>query len=48
MVKQFSTPIYQPMNQTKTVMKQYNDYLKQIDKKYGTQFTVRDWKKAGN
>ena len=41
-------PYYAPMSDSKKYMKATNDYLKSVDNKYGTQFTVQPIKKAGD
>ncbi len=41
-------PYYVPMKDSTKYMKATKDYLKSVDKKYGTQFTVQPIKKAGD
>jgi len=36
--------IFIPMKDSKKLIKQRNDYLKSLDKKYGTGFAIRNWR----
>lgn len=47
MVKPFHTPVYQPMSDTENIMSEYDQYLKSLDKEYGTQFSVRELERTG-
>ena len=48
MVKPVKFPMYMPMNKSNEWIKAQKTYLNQIDKQYGTQFAIRDYKKAGD
>ena len=41
MIKSKNTPLYIPLNQSGKLLKAKRDYLKAVDKKYGTQFTIQ-------
>lgn len=47
MVKPFHTPVYQPMSDTENIMSEYDQYLKSLDKEYGTQFSVQELERTG-
>lgn len=47
MVKPFHTPVYQPMSDSDEVMAEYQEYLKSLDKEYGTQFSVQELERTG-